>query len=877
MSMGITSGCCAKEEGDIPLKNCSVVLKVRYYIYLLAIFLIFFFPNYAQVEIVTDNGEAFEKIEVEFIDQNFNSCNKGEMLYNYPNVYFKKMSLNDLLWKATKYKFKFIKLNNEEVMDENNGVDISSISIYWGRWKIYELNSENYDEHKKEIISKNLVVEDSVLSLNGSPGTTTLFLAYIRRAILGNICAVFEGYFALLLAMIVCANKFVDEKRIKKYSSYFKWIPEKVLVYGKNLFSAILLAYAFNVFLDIFNIKLYIKPSEVLLQAITMSVIYSYIYTQTENLKATLLACLVVGVFVVLTSTHMTTFLGADEVRAITEQLKLSEDTFRHWYMQNAHTNYLIMGTLFYMIPSQLIENLSISGFELAKWLHWLCGFAVIQVCVAFAYSRVKTANKEGKNGILLCGLYLSFFCCPILISSMQYYNYDMFSCVFAILALLMCYYGYKYGNLKYQTIAVLVGSLSLQEKIIVIPLMFLVCITWIDTYANKKEHRWKSYLTGSLLVIGMQAVIFLFTEWWVVNVLRAGNVYAQDHRTFTNIVYLEMRLTGWKSYWIGFALLWILLVIGSVCIHVARDWINKAGRSYNIILSLMIIAYEIFGIAISFVNPNQLDIETYIGYLLIHICNCVNKYTTVFLIITLIFLIYNLKVQVLDNFDITILLILSVVMSLLYMIMGEYVVPRYSNIYISGFMVLFGVLMLEKIKFEKIKGGYLLIGLLVTIAEMVSSVAVGYVIYYPIWNLSIYKNGIVEESRAQGVLGSTYFDKIIDYCLEENISLEDISICTSYKARVTENIWDIPYTYITDSGSNKSSYWINEEMLNENVFYCIDNLSINDNLIEIKNGYLSIETAEPIIKVRYRGEVISQIYRGNQLRLIDSTTLQTQ
>lgn len=111
--------------------------------------------------------------------------------------------------------------------------------------------------------------------------------------------------------------------------------------------------------------------------------------------------------------------------------------------------------------------------------------------------------------------------------------------------------------------------------------------------------------------------------------------------------------------------------------------------------------------------------------------------------------------------------------------------------------------------------------------------------------------------------MGAMYFDKVINYCINEGITLSDISICSSYKARVTQNAWNIPYTYISDKSINESDYWVTEELLNSNVFYCVDNYSMEENCIKVNNGYLYLTDVQPVMEIKYRGIVVSRIFRG--------------
>ena len=99
---------------------------------------------------------------------------------------------------------------------------------------------------------------------------------------------------------------------------------------------------------------------------------------------------------------------------------------------------------------------------------------------------------------------------------------------------------------------------------------------------------------------------------------------------------------------------------------------------------------------------------------------------------------------------------------------------------------------------------------------------------------------------------------------------MPDIRICSSYKARVTQNAWNIPYIYITDKSTNESNYWVTEELLNSNVFYCVDNYSMEDNCIKVNNGYLYLTDVQPVMEIKYRGIVVSRIFRGNQFQLIE-------
>lgn len=846
----------------------------RIFLYLaLAFFLLV--PKWANVELHTEDIDNISSIRLEIVDSGLNTIDKGEMIYNYPDVYVKKISLSDLFRRASQYNF-YINTNNCEEIENTEAyidkVHFSSIQIYLGFWKIWSIDADNI----QNFIDKNLFgvsTDETQMLLTCTEGIGKINIINARQELVMKSCFIFGGYFFLFMILYYLFFKNVNRKKIvnRKLVDICIKCFERVKVYLINVILTLILIYIFNFVFGITNLSLHVKSCEIYLQAIAISIVYTFIKNNVEDRKISVMATLIIGLFIIITSAQITELLGADEVRAIDEQLNLQGDIFRHWYMQNAHTNYLIMGTIFYFLPSQFLDNIYISGYEVAKWTHWLCGFLIIQACVSYSFNKIRNNNRQCKiNGIILVILYCTFFSCPILVQTLYYYNYDMFSCLFAVLALIICYFGYKNQNLKEITISIIIATLSLQEKIPVIPLMFIICVVWVELYVKSRGEKWKNYLKGSAFTIAIQSVVVIFTNWWVVDVLKAGNMYVQDKRTFTNILYLPLKITGWKSYLLALIFLWVMIIVGSIGLTIIRKIINKLDRAYNFVATLLIIIYYIVGIVISYANLDKINMDTHIGYLLIHIKNCVNQYTTLFLVLSIFILICNLKKCILNNYEITVLFILSIIISILYMIMGEHILARYSNMYISGYIIIFTIIVLQNLGLEVIKTWHIICWSVFTIIEIVPSMNFSYKIFYPIWNTSIYSSGIFEESRVQGCMGAMYFDKVINYCINEGITLSDIHICLSYKARVTQNAWNIPYTYITDKSTNESNYWVTEELLNSNVFYCVDNYSMEDNCIKVNNGYLYLTDVQPVMEIKYRGIVVSRIFRGNQFQLIE-------
>ena len=64
----------------------------RIFLYLALTFFLLV-PKWANVELHTEDIDNISSIRLEIVDSGLNTIDKGEMIYNYPDVYVKKISL----------------------------------------------------------------------------------------------------------------------------------------------------------------------------------------------------------------------------------------------------------------------------------------------------------------------------------------------------------------------------------------------------------------------------------------------------------------------------------------------------------------------------------------------------------------------------------------------------------------------------------------------------------------------------------------------------------------------------------------------------------------------------------------------------------------
>lgn len=838
-------------------------------------------PGYVRVEFIgTEWGTQRSRITQEISDGVYSvkdGVDSGEepMSYNYPGTLFNLIPLWNYISEGNHYQY-IIRNNTESALYRT----FSDVRIYYGALKLYEMNADELVDHIAGTDAFYIDEDGNICFVINDGGEVTFTLNGVRKPVIINIALLYLGMIVVgvILYLLDRKNHCIANaiERLQEYIiGIFKTILNKRQIikrYCISLFMAAIIVLLVNKVFLAFDIKGLIEKEEVDCLIFACAIVCTHLSFHTENRKMLCLAALCVAVGMSFSVLYMTSYFTVDESRAINEQLSLQSDVLRHWYMQNAHTNYLIMGSFFQMIPSGILEGLSISSKQFAKIIHWFMSFMVIHLTIVYMTKRFFDVKNKKNILLILASCYSAMFLLPVFNMAMANYNYDLFSCIFGVSAVVVIWYAYETKSLHCASGAVILCTLAVQEKILVLPLLFVLSVLWLDIYCTiKGEKNRKAGWLGSVYVILMQIGVLLFTDWWVLSVLLKGKTSWRLSSMLKPILLVEKQMIGpviegdTARTAIALLILWLGLIVARKIYDILRKMIEKCHIEIYLVrlFGVLVLLFYVIGVIFTYLNVERYTTNGSVIYMLKHIQIFVANFPTVFLIASVVWLIWQIYTGSTSWFRMFMLFFLTYIMSGLYTVMGKYNTRRYMNLYIMSFMVVQVVLILltiERLEITRIKRYVALLGLVLTLAEVFPSIKYGFTIFHPYWDMTIYQNGI--SRTGWGSLRAWYGMEIEKYCKEQGIDVSTISICTAYGGGWSDNYAKIPiYSLMNNIDQLKN------EMTSDKIFYCVESQCLIQRKEFLGGLDFPIEEVEPLIYVRYRGVPVAYIYRGDQLK----------
>lgn len=856
--------------------------KIRFkwliiYIFILCIVI----PGCVKVEFIgTEAAENYRNTAQKVSDGCYlmkDAVNLGEepMKYNFPDTLFNLIPLRNYVSAAPHYQY---------IIRNKSGVGtlyrtFSSIRIYYGALKLYEMKADELVGHIAGTDAfyiddyRNLcfVIDDGgevMFTINGirKPVIVKIALLYLSMVVVG-----------VILYLLDRRNHRITNaaERLQEYIiGIFKTILNRKHIIKKyciNLLTAAIIVLLVNKVFLAFDIKGLIEKEEVDCLIFAGAIVCTHLSFYAENRKMLCLAALCVIAGMSFSALYMTSYFTVDEVRAINEQVSLQSDILRHWYMQNAHTNYLLVGSFFRAIPGGILEGMSINSQQFAKVVHWFMGFMVIHLTIVFMTNRFFDTRNKKNILLILASCYLAMFLLPVFNIAMTNFNYDLFSCIFGVSAVVVIWYAYETKSLHCAGGAVVLCTLAVQEKRLAIPLLFVISVLWLDIYCTiKDEKNRKAGWLGSAYVILMQIGVWLLTDWWVLSVLLRGEASRVQKPVLNMLLLVEKQMIEpiIKGETARTAAALLILWIGLVAVRKLYDIIrkiiekNQIERYFVKLLAVFVLLFHATGVVLTYLHVGRYTTNGSIIYMLNYIQSFVAAYPTVFLIASAVWLIWQIYTGSASWFRMFMLFFLTYIMTVLYTIIGEYGAQRYMNLYIMSYMVVQTILILlsiERLEITRVKRYAALLGLVFTLVEVFPSIKFGFTVFHPYWDISIYQNGI--SATGWGSLRAWYGREIEKYCKEQGIDVDTISICTAYWGTWNDNYAQIPVYYFMDIDR------LNNEMLNDKVFYCAESECLISRKDFMGGFDFPVEEVEPLIYVRYRGVPVAYIYRGDQLK----------
>lgn len=610
--------------------------------------------------------------------------------------------------------------------------------------------------------------------------------------------------------------------------------------------------------------------------------IYVVSYCLLKSRRAAILTTLLACVPLFLSIHDITLYQTKDERNNITELMWLSQDVFRHWSFTNAWTHYLLMGTAWKLLPEKFamvgIYPIHMNAFQTAKVIHWLCGFFVTMGMTVTAYRSFP--SKEGKlSKWNLSMLFLAVFSLPVWVLGMKMYNYDLFSMLFCVCGVL---YGINYlfePKMSSKTGALLCMGFALQEKEFVIVYMLIIMVLMLarDVYCNKRKLF--VILADSLSIYLLPLIPIVFTDYWVSMILRGGDRAVDGFRhclsAYTkcpSIVFTKMGLL--LDPYRLFGITYIGVIAGAIfAIVIFRYALCKLYEKKKLmLLSTMFlglfVCMGVMGVVFAFKRENIPMEEG--GYaaahpLLANVYGYIGYVPTVYLLIVCILFLYLLlkkSKNMLQGRQEIMFFIAAVILggiTWVNILLGGYqnaleiLEYRYQNIQQLLNIICIWLLICLFVKTKKMLiGGIIFAG---TLLETVWSLP-GFVIFYPLWNVTIYKEGFLIQDDA-GMGNGTAGEKIEEYCLKNGISLQDANIYSTNFTPWGDNNYGINCQYLKNAVQNKDCKW------RDNDFYVVFSNSIMENNVQV----VIPEDIVPIMKIQYRGVDRIWIYQGIQLK----------
>lgn len=593
--------------------------------------------------------------------------------------------------------------------------------------------------------------------------------------------------------------------------------------------------------------------------------------------KKALLGCLLLVPCLWMSVERMTAFATDDEPICVYRIYQYPNVTMASWYdNRTCQASYAVMHSLLKFLPAGIINGIYLNSIQLIKVISWGAGFLLMLLIVDCAQNQILNREIElsAEEGwfcylVLLVGMFLL----PVnLLALKNYNNYDMLSLLFGVYGFEYMYLSIRHKSIKYGWGGVILELVALLEKMSSLPLFVLSGGALLFAYAANGEKPLR-VMCASLVkllagVLTASSIMHVYVICFLMD--NRTRIIPISHSTFRVIASTPAMLVSKIANWFGIGNLlsgygkeivgFLLIFAGMFCIGSVLFALSRIAGNVNLYMIRvasvsMLLIYFLTAIAMTYLGIPE-------GTPLTKVCVCmiefVNAVPSIYLLI-LCFLFLKSK-QIKNTLLYLFLTLGTVGITITYAIIGDFIEARYLNIYICTFALILIILLLQGLLAAKqtILVAVLPIIMILSVGTEIIASAPAYSYFYPIWNQTINRNSLGlyafwgEEAALAG-------EKIIDYCKEEEINLDQVRIFAGYGGTWFTNDFDIEYIL--------RDVWLqelNEPSVESTDFYIFDTQSIMRELIPFG---LPDQSVEPVITLRYRGKAITaRIYRGDQL-----------
>lgn len=634
-------------------------------------------------------------------------------------------------------------------------------------------------------------------------------------------------------------------------------------------------AFYFLIYKNFMHIEMY-HAMETWFLLIALGILYLLLYMSFPNRKYVCVSIMASCPLLCISVWNLTTYLTRDERQHIMEQYFLQNPILTHWQGNSSHLNYAIMGTIWNFVPNYLVDVLSYE--QIGKLLHWLCGIVLIYIIGFIIVKKILNYHKIN-NSIISYYVVINFLLCiPTVVQTLKNYNYDLFSLMFSIIAILLLYICVKKKKSKWGLVAICISATAIAEKSTALLVWLVCCVVYVaESVCNYQGRKCLKMIRSTFLSILLSIFAIFMLQVYVMDMLLEVRPYNNIFDTiylitdiispgtsvFMKLLKCEMSLNAQVAF--TFLGLFVgILIAAAVYIGVKKNYEKKKKIIY-----LLINGTALFLLILGIVSCFSRDIDATVSrwdFARFLLSEYVKGFPTFFLIIAIVVLIkgilrHNNGLHLMASGNI-------IIMTTFYTIANQsiFATVRYQVIYLVIFIVLVMIICLEKIDFTLHYKRKLMVTMLILVfegTEIISSLP-AFTTYLPYWYMPIARQDKWGVYAYWGECNSIAGNQIVEYCLQNRIDIDNIMICDSYLGAWHGGEWLTNKYDILLQWHDGYSGWVSMGFSNpnENQFFIFETQTLKRG--ELKYGLPKNE--KPIITLTYRGIPTARVYRGDQL-----------
>lgn len=285
-------------------------------------------------------------IEFSVDDKNGNSINYGSLFSFYGKLWCDNIPLRHLLWNPDSYRFFFYKYSDYGQFEPGENLIIKDVTISLGDWKLYQFDKVAFEECSFLCDNFEYTILDGCIDMKVLNGVPTLSLLDVGHSIFEPFLAFVLVYVSTWILIGIAGwhfgNRLINNIILLRKHYLKRICISRVLIIHYTI--AIVLAVLLSRFViqleGIFSFELYVQKEEWYFYWVALSIISMVSWNNLKDRKLTFALTVVLAMPLYFSVGHISTYLTADEPRAIREQLYLSSDVLRHWALGSARESF---------------------------------------------------------------------------------------------------------------------------------------------------------------------------------------------------------------------------------------------------------------------------------------------------------------------------------------------------------------------------------------------------------------------------------------------------------------------------------------------------------------------------------------------------------